>query len=51
MLIIKTVWTIAKGEFCLMFDVSPIWIWSTVTAPNVSRKNIPKLTHKTGLRS
>jgi hypothetical protein len=29
----------------------PIWIWSTVTEPNVSRKKIRQPTQNTGLRT
>ena len=39
----------AKGEFTCTLPRPPIWIWSTVTEPKVSRKKMAKPTQKTGL--
>jgi hypothetical protein len=50
-LMMPSVCSIAKGELTLTLPVLPIWIWSTVTAPKVSRKKMAQPTQKTGLLS
>ena len=42
---------IAWGEFLWMLPPEPIWIWSTVTEPNTSRKKIRPAIQKIGWRS
>ena len=42
---------IAKGALTCTLPREPIWIWSTVTEPKVSRKKIRQPTQKTGLLS
>ena len=49
-LMMPTVCTMAKGELMFTLPRLPIWIWSTVVAPKVSRKNRAKPTQSTGLR-
>ena len=48
---IPIVCTMANGELTLTLPRLPIWIVSTVVAPNASRKNSRKPTQNTGLLS
>ena len=50
-LMIPRVCSIAYGELTLTLPRLPIWTSSTVTEPNVNRKNSAQPTQNTGLRS
>ncbi len=45
------IWAMAKGEFLWTKLESPMWIWSEVVAPKVSRKKTTAATQNTGWRS
>ena len=48
---IACVWMMANGLLMLTAPLAPIWIWSTVTEPKVSRKKMAQPTQNTGLLS